>query len=61
MFKIILSIVFAFHIFISCGFTPSLKMIDENEKSNNVYYEIVNSSLEDRESLRNYFKNINKN
>ena len=61
MFKIILSIVFAFHIFISCGFTPSLKMIDENEKSNNVYYEIVNSSLEARESLRNYFKNINKN
>ena len=36
-------------------------MIDENEKSNNVYYEIVNSSLEARESLRNYFKNINKN
>ena len=61
MFKIIISTVFTFHIFISCGFTPSLKMIDGNEKSNNVYYEIVNSSLEARESLRNYFKNINKN
>ena len=47
-----LSILVAFHVFISCGFTPTLKMLDQNQVGAKIYFEIKN---------RTFLKSTNKN
>ena len=56
-----LSILVAFHVFISCGFTPTLKMLDQNQVGAKIYFEIKNSTYLARETLRTFLKSTNKN
>ena len=58
MFKIIYLIILISQFIIACGFTPTLKVSDENNSTPKIYYEIQVSSYIAKQTLNNYLKNI---
>ncbi len=50
-----------FQFFVSCGFTPTLKILNDTENDTSVYYEIINTSYNARDTLRNLLNGIDKN
>ena len=61
MIKKILFAVIFFQVIISCGFTPTLKLADQGQTRSKIYYEIENSSYKANETLRDFFRNADKN
>ena len=47
--------------FISCGFTPSLKVVELNATNSTIHYKIENSSYTARDTLRTFLKNTDQN
>ena len=47
--------------FISCGFTPSLKVVELNTTNSTIHYKIENSSYIARDTLRTFLKNADQN
>ena len=60
MIKKILFAVIFFQVIISCGFTPTLKLADQGQTRSKIYYEIENSSYKAHETLRDFFRNADK-
>ena len=60
MLKIIIVIFFVLQFFISCGFTPTLKMSEKNQLNPNVYFEMEGNSYLARQTLNEIIKKINK-
>lgn len=61
MNKKILFIIFILQVSVSCGFTPVLKMSDENQFSSKIYYQIEESSYLARQAFTTLLKNIDTN
>ena len=60
MTKKILFILLISTLIYSCGFTPTLKISNNNQSSNNIYYEINAGSYLSKQVVRTSIKNINK-
>lgn len=61
MVKKIIIIAIVFKIFASCGFTPTLKMIDDSKNLMLINYEFINTSYDSRNILRTLLKGVNEN
>ena len=60
MTKKILFILLISTLIYSCGFTPTLKISNNDQSSNNIYYEINSGSYLSKQVVRTSIKNINK-
>ena len=60
MFKRIYLIVLILQFIIACGFTPTLKVSEENNSSPKIYFEVQADSYSAKQTLNNYLKNIDK-
>ena len=60
MVKKIILIALICEILVSCGFTPTLKMIEKSNDLNLINYEFVNTSYNSRNILRNLLKEANQ-
>ena len=60
MFKRIYLIILILQFIIACGFTPTLKVSEENNSSPKIYYEVQIGSYLAKQTLNNYLKNIDK-
>ena len=61
MIKKLVFIIFICQIFISCGFTPSLKVEETNKAISQIHYEIQDSSYIARQTLKTFLKSANQN
>jgi hydroxymethylpyrimidine/phosphomethylpyrimidine kinase len=57
--KILLVIIFSQFIS-NCGFTPTLKTLDDSQSSSDVFYQIDSGSYLAKQTFRTLFKNIDK-
>tara|TARA_X000000368_G_C23020654_1_gene707798 strand:+ start:854 stop:1336 length:483 start_codon:yes stop_codon:yes gene_type:complete len=58
MFKRIYLIILILQFIIACGFTPTLKVSEENNSSPKIYYEVQIGSYIAKQTLNKYLKNI---
>ena len=59
MIKKLVAFILLFHIIVSCGFSPTLKVSSQSQTDLKVFYEVKDSSYIAQDVLRDYLQNTN--